>query len=87
MKQIFPDLITNKAETDFFCTVCPLAKQTRLAFNRSSIQTSDVFQLIHVDIWGPMRLQSRNKCTMFITIVDDFSRYTWIFLIQHKSDF
>ena len=24
---------------------------------------------------------------MFITIVDDFSRYTWIFLIKHKSDF
>ena len=65
----------------------PLARQTRLVFNKSCIQTYEMFLIIHVDIWGPLRLQIRTKCTMLVTIVDDFSRYTWGSLIQHKPDY
>lgn len=50
LKLLFPEILDNKVDSNFICTVCPLAKQTRLPFNRSSIQTNDVFQLIHVDI-------------------------------------
>ena len=32
------------------CTVCPLGKQTKKPFHRSSIKTTDSFQLIHVDL-------------------------------------
>lgn len=37
------------------CETCPLAKQTRLPFSSSSIQTLHSFDLIHCDIWGPFR--------------------------------
>lgn len=60
MQLLFTELCTQKAETEYICTVCPLAKQTRVAFNKSSIQTNDVFLLVHVDIWGPMNSQSEN---------------------------
>lgn len=73
LRLLFPEF---KEDNQFLCTVCPLAKQTRVVFNKSSIKTNDVFQLIHVDIWGPFKFASRTKCTMFVTIVDDFSRYT-----------
>jgi Pol polyprotein/integrase-like protein/gag-pre-integrase-like protein len=70
-----------------FCTICPMAKQTRSNFPRHTIKTVEVFQLLHVDIWGPIKYESRIKCNSFITIVDDYSRYTWIFLIKNKSEF
>ena len=40
------------------CEVCPLAKQTRLPFNLSSISSSKPFSLIHCDIWGPHKTAS-----------------------------
>ena len=47
MKLLFLDF---KVDSQFLCTICPLAKQPRLAFSKSSIKTNDVFELIHVDI-------------------------------------
>lgn len=70
-----------------FCTICPLAKQTRSSFPRHLIKSSEIFHLLHIDIWGPIRYTSRIKSNMFITIVDDCSRFSWILLIKNKSDF
>lgn len=44
-------------------------------------------QLLHIDIWGPLRHNSRIKRNIFITIVDDHSRFTWVFYVKQKSDF
>ena len=43
-------------------------------------------QLLHKDIWGPFKYPTRSNCKMFITIVDDFSRMSWIFQIKCKSE-
>ena len=84
---ILPDLDTQTTEGEFLCTICTLAKQARISFNKSLIRTVKAFLLVHVDIWEALRAPTRTKCTMFITIVDDFTRYTWIFLIKKKFDF
>ena len=57
----------------FHCTVFPLAKHTKLPFPISSHVSKSVFELLHCDVWGPYR--DYNKI-YFVTIVDDFSRYT-----------
>ena len=41
--------------------------------------------MIHCDIWKPFSKNSRNVCQYFLTMVDDFSRYTWIHLMQFKA--
>ena len=64
-----------------------MAKQNRNNFPRHLINTVEAFQLLHVDIWRPVKYGSRIKCNSFITIVDDYTRYTWIFLIKNKSNF
>lgn len=64
-----------------------MAKKTRNSFPRLLINTVEAFPLLHVDIWGPVKYASRIKCNSFITIVDDYTRYTWIFLIKNKSEF
>jgi hypothetical protein len=67
------------------CIVCPLGKQKCIPFPISSFTSNKIFYLIHCDIWGPFSISSRNDCHFFLTIVDDFSRYTWIHLMQSKG--
>jgi hypothetical protein len=67
------------------CTVCPLARQRRLSFPISTSVSTSIFEMIHVDIWGPFSVSSINGSSYFLTIVDDFSRFTWIYLLQSKS--
>ncbi|KAL0386160.1 UNVERIFIED_CONTAM: Copia protein [Sesamum radiatum] len=73
---------TNNTQT---CSVCPLAKQSRASFPLSDSCTLKPFELIHVDIWGPYKQSSLSGCHYVLTIVDDFSRVTWTYLMHHKS--
>ena len=71
--------------TDFeTCVNCIKGKQTnirRLGANR----TSDVLELIHTDICGPFPTTAWNGQPYFITFIDDFSRYGYLYLIHDKS--
>ena len=44
-----------------------------------------LFDLIHIDVWGPYRHTTVNKCKYFLTIVDDHSRATWTYLMPSKQ--
>jgi len=48
-------------------------------------QKKKCFDLIHVEIWGPYSIASIHGHKYFLTIVDDYSRYAWIFLLKQKS--
>jgi len=39
-----------------------------------------------MDIWGPLNVHSLHGYKYFLTIVDDYSRYTWIHLMKSKSE-
>lgn len=71
---------------DNICDSCEKAKNTRQPFPTSSIKTNGSFELLHCDIWGRYRTPSFTSANYFLTIVDDFSRAVWVFLIKHKSD-
>lgn len=43
------------------------------------------FELIHCDLWGPFSVPDHNGIRFFLTIVDDFTRCTWVYLLQYKS--
>ena len=47
--------------------------------------TSSCFELIHIGIWGPYAHPDLNGNHYFLTIVDDFSKATWVFLMKYKS--
>lgn len=62
-----------------------MAKQTRISFPKSIIQTKESFELIHIDILGHYHTHSITGASYFLTLVDDFSTATWTYLITHKS--
>jgi hypothetical protein len=55
-------------------------------FPSSSISTSKCFSLIHCNIWGRYKTPSIFGAFYFLIIVDDFSRFTWVFLMRNKSE-
>ena len=70
---------------DSICSICPITKQHRLPFSNSNFVSLSPFDLIHCDIWGPLATKSINGYAFFLSIVDDYSRFTWVHLMQHKS--
>ncbi|RVW93240.1 Retrovirus-related Pol polyprotein from transposon TNT 1-94 [Vitis vinifera] len=56
-------------------------KTKKLGVNRAT----DVLELIHTDICGPYPTASWNGQQYFITFIDDYSRYGYLFLIHEKS--
>ncbi|KAK0607454.1 hypothetical protein LWI29_015338 [Acer saccharum] len=73
-------------ESNNACPICPLAKQSRLPFYPSVISSVKPFELIHCDIWGRYRHSTLSGAFYFLTVVDDYSRFTWIFLMRHKNE-
>ena len=49
---------------------------TRCSSTPSSIKTCETFQMLHIDIWGPMKTPIKKNCNSFIIIVDDFFKFT-----------
>ncbi|XP_061373503.1 uncharacterized protein LOC133315841 [Gastrolobium bilobum] len=72
---------TVKAKDGLF-----LAKQHRLPFPSSITKSTNVFQLLHADIWGPYSVPSIHGYRYFLTLVDDFSKFTWVILMKTKSE-
>src|SRR6187397_971030 len=50
------------------------------------VSTKRPLKLIHMDLCGPMRIQSRSGKKYVMVIVDDFSRFTWVFFLVSKDE-
>ena len=66
--------------------ICPKAKQTRLPFHLSTIKSHSPFNLLHCDIWDPYKTSTHFRKRFYLTIVDDYNKFTWLFLTNHKYD-
>ena len=75
------DVLRNKV-----CEICVRTKQTRCSFPTSSNKTMALFEMVHCDLWGPYRTPSRCGARYFLTIIDDFSRSVWLYLLPTKTD-
>lgn len=42
------------------------------------------FEILHVDLWGLFYIISLLGHTYFLTLVDDYSRYTWAIFLKSK---
>jgi len=67
------------------CHIFPIAKQSRLPFSQSTSHSKITFSLLHMNIWGPYHTPHRDGSCFFLTIVDDYTRTTWLFLMQSKA--
>ena len=73
----------NKVELST-CEYCLVGKTTRKPFEKGTKAITPL-QLIHLDIYGPMNVKARHGAIYFITFIDGFTRYGYVYLISHKS--
>ena len=78
--------INTFSDSHFHCSICPLAKQHRLPFHSANNISPSSFDLLHLDIWGPFTPVFVEGYKYFLTIVDDSTRYTWIYFLRNKYD-
>ena len=71
---------------NFDCTSCYFGKQTKLPFNNSDSFSFAPFDLIHYDIWGPASVPIEGRSRYFVIFMNDFSRYTWIYLFYRRFE-
>jgi len=68
------------------CDIWHYAKHHKLPFSHSSTTSTAIFDLTHVDIWGPMSVIYVHGHKYFLSIVDDLSRHTWAFMMHLKGE-
>ncbi|XP_074318743.1 uncharacterized protein LOC141655567 [Silene latifolia] len=83
LKHVNPVVMQGVNKMD--CETCVLAKHHSLPFYRSLSHAKQCFDLIHMDLWEPYRTPDRTGAQSFLTILDDYTRSTWTFLLQHKT--
>lgn len=57
-----------------------------LSFHHSTSHATSLFFLMYMDVWGPYYVPTNHACKFFVTMIDDFNRATWIFLLTTKQD-
>ena len=63
------------------------AKEASLVpFTPSTHVSSKTFELIHCDLKDPFATNTVDGFKYFLTVVDDFARCTWIYLLKHKFE-
>ncbi|KAL8144668.1 hypothetical protein AgCh_003023 [Apium graveolens] len=74
-----------KSQLSHDCDSCHLSKQIRKPFPLSDSVSTSIFDLVHMDLWGPYRIKTHGNCMYFLTLVDDKSRAAWLYLLSDKS--
>ena len=68
------------------CEICMQRKMARLPFpKKAEKKTKAVMDLVHSDLCGPMRTTTPGGRRYFLTLIDDHSRYTTVYILQKKS--
>lgn len=69
---------------DNICCVCQYAKSHKLQFSLSESRSSHPLALIHTDLWGPAPIPSTTGAKYFLLLIDDYSRFSWIYPLHTK---
>ncbi|KAK8956512.1 hypothetical protein KSP39_PZI000036 [Platanthera zijinensis] len=72
--------------TTQFCETCARSKAHVQAFPKSGQRSSSPLQVIHGDLWGPSTTMSNGNSKYYFLLVDDYSRFMWIYFLQTKDE-
>ena len=68
------------------CEPCAIGKGFRSQNHNSSEISAQTLQLLHTDLGGPITPKTFGGAAYYMTVTDDFSRYSWIFLLKKKDE-
>ena len=84
--RMFPSQVKNYCKEKLLCDVCELAKHTRTNYPSSNERSKIPFDVVHSDVWRPSVVTTLTGDRYYVTFIDGFSRFTWLYLLKHKSE-
>lgn len=86
MKRILQAVDMNIShDKNFKCESCIYGKQHRLKFGTTARKTTEIGELIHSDLVGPLPL-TRGKRRYLLTFIDDFTDYCSVSILKTKDE-
>ncbi|GJR61448.1 putative ribonuclease H-like domain-containing protein [Tanacetum coccineum] len=86
-KDLVRGLPRLKFEKYHLCSACQLGKSKKFSHKPKFEKTNiEVLHTLHMDLCGPMRVQSINGKKYILVIVDDYSRFTWVKFLRSKDE-
>ena len=77
----------NNSCLDFdFCENCVYGKHNRVSFPSGGKRVKQILELVHTDVFGPIKVPSLGKFVYYVSFIDDFTRNTWIYFLKNKSE-
>ncbi|GBM88941.1 Retrovirus-related Pol polyprotein from transposon TNT 1-94 [Araneus ventricosus] len=81
------DYIDIDDVNDFKSETCDISKITRKTHpNIDVIQSSEILELIHADLCGPIKPESYGGAKYFMVLVDDFSGMYFTYFLKNKNE-
>jgi transposase InsO family protein len=73
-------------EKDRICSACQAGKQVGAHHPHKNVMTIDrPLELLHMDLFGLIAYRSIDESKYCLVIVNDYSCFTWVFILQGKS--
>nr|GEX28840.1 integrase, catalytic region, zinc finger, CCHC-type, peptidase aspartic, catalytic [Tanacetum cinerariifolium] len=80
-------LLKLKFKKDHLCSACAMGKSMKKSHKLKSKDTNqEKLYLVHMDLCGPMRVESVNEKKHILVIVDDYLRFTWVKFLRSKDE-
>ncbi|GFY26120.1 retrovirus-related Pol polyprotein from transposon TNT 1-94 [Trichonephila clavipes] len=81
------DYIDIDNVNNFTCETCDISKVTRKTHHSIDIyQSSQILELLHADLCGPINIESHGGAKYFMVIVDDFSGMYFTYFLKNKYE-
>ncbi|GKE00424.1 putative ribonuclease H-like domain-containing protein [Tanacetum coccineum] len=72
---------------DHTCVACKKGKQHKASCKAKLERTiRKPLELLHMDLFGPVSVESINKKKYCLVVTDDFSRFSWVFFLATKDE-
>jgi transposase InsO family protein len=76
-----------KFESDLVCAPCRYGKMIGVSHSLiNTIMIEHPRQLLHIDTICPSRVHSMGGKWYILIIIDDYSRYFWVFFLESKNE-
>ena len=69
------------------CETCIYGKSVKMKFPKKALHTTkSPLEYIHSDLWGPSQTPTHGGARYFLSIIDDYSRMVWVFVLKTKDN-
>ena len=79
--------LSDKLEYPLQCEVCIRGEFSQKRYSKyKESEVKRCFERLHMDLIGPFQIKSLGGKNYILTIVDEFSSFSWVYFLEYKSE-